>query len=206
MAVKTSIKIDNDALQKALDRIVENEVYRWKQAGVKALEDVREGAVGTWYNNGKGKGNHINTATKYETKMSGTGRNSDKVTITISSYVDSEMYKEIVMANQEISKYGNWTSGIEAWKARHSVDGWTYYNKKNGVPHPAISMHYTTGEYLVYQLWDKGIVGLPAGARETGTGWVNPKPPKDREPMREYVTRMVNEKWGKKTQELHGKI
>lgn len=203
MAIRANIKIDDDELQRILDRVVENEVNKWEKAGTEALKEIREGAVGTWYNNGKGRNNHINQATFYESKITGAGRNSEIATITITSYVDSELYKDIVMDNQAVSYFGNWTSGIENWKERHSKNGWTYYNKPNGVPHPAISMHYTTGEYLVYQLWDKGIVGLPAGARETGTGWVNPKPPKAREPMREYVTERIAKNWAKKTQEYY---
>ena len=151
MAIRASIQVDESALQKALDRLVENEVNHWRQAGIEALKQVREGAVGTWYNNGKGRSNNINFATIYESKMTGTGRNSETVTITISSYVDSEMYKDIVLANQENSYFANWTSGIEGWKNRHSKNGWTYYNKPNGTPHPAISMHYTTDKLNIHQ-------------------------------------------------------
>lgn len=206
MAIRANIKIDNKALQRVLDNFVERNIYKYEKAGLAALKEIREGAVGSWYNNGKGRNNHINNATFYKTEKQGTGRNSETVTITVTSYVNSELYKDIVLANQRRALLGNWASSVEQWKERHSKSGWTYYNKKTGVPQPAISMHYTTGEYLVYQLWDKGIVGLPAGARETGTGWVNSSPPIEREPMRDYVARQVFTKWEEEVVKQYKKI
>ena len=58
-------------------------------------------------------------------------------------------------------------------------------------------MNYTIGEYLFKLPWEEGIIGLPPYARNTKTGWENPKPIVKEKSLEAFLKEDMKKKWDK---------
>lgn len=208
--------IDDAALKKMIDNYTARIVTIAAKAGKEAMKELRESAVKNWYSSTAQYAMH--KATHYESDSP--KQSKGKIEITIRSYVDIdefENHKRIASSN---NKYRSPYENVRRWRERHEKDGWRYYGKeqvhmnrdnlnKLGTYQPsraALNMPYSIGEYLFRLPWEEGIVGLPPHERYTDTGWVNPKPNKDRDSLREYVNDYINKKWKKTVQEKFNKL
>ena len=206
--------IDDKALKKVIDNYTAHLTTIAANAGKEAMKELRTSAVKNWYNSTASSA--MNMATHYESDSP--KQSKGKIEITIRSYVnidEFENYKrEASMNNKHRSPYEN----LQRWRKRHeegnrgsdgkrgSTGYWTYYDREPSETNPlraVIDMPYTIGEYLFRLPWEEGIVGLPPHERHTGTGWVNPKPNKSRDPLGTYVKDYINDKKWKKTVQKH---
>lgn len=210
--------IDNRALKKAIDNYTAHIATLAAQAGKKAMKELRESAVKKWYNSTAQYAMHCSTHYESDSPKQLEG----KIEITIRSYVNLDEFENYKRKASENNKHRSPYEDLQRWRERHEIgnrgsDGkrggtgyWTYYDREPSENNPlrtVLNMPYTIGEYLFKLPWEEGIVGLPPKERHTGTGWVNPKPNKDREPLEGYVKEYMNDrKWKKTVQEHFNKL
>ena len=173
---------NKEEARKAIDSIIGQQVTKFKNAGIEAMKEIRFGAVNSWY--GSGALNTMNASTICECES--VKQTKEKVTITITSYVDPQKYDEIKRRNSE----GEYS--IYDWREKHEKAGWSWGNVSNGSPIP---MGMSVSEYLIYIQWYLGIRGLPAHETSTGTGWINPTPHIEKISMSECVASALRSKW-----------
>lgn len=181
------IKIDDKAVKDLVDKVLNQKTEYMVRQGKKAFKDLREGAVGTWMNNGNGRHQKINAATVYWHEITQT---SDDYIVTIHSYVDAGLLKQIGLSGT-----------IYKWYEEHRKSEWIYKGKdtpttKRGtVFKKAVDMPYTPEEYYVKLKWDFGYIGLPPRETKTGTGWVNEHFVARNQTMKQYVEEQISTRW-----------
>lgn len=202
--------IDNEALKKAIDNYTAHIATVAARAGREAMKELRESAVKNWYGDSTAQ-YAMHNSTHYESDSP--KQSKDKIEITIRSYINIDEFENCKRIASVNNKYRSPYEDLQRWRERHEKgnrgsDGkrggtgyWTYYDRNPSEKTPlrtVIDMPYTIGEYLFKLPWEEGIVGLPPKERHTGTGWVNPKPNKSRDPLSGYVKEyMDDKKWGK---------
>ena len=204
--------IDDAALKKIIDQYVDRIVRVVTTAGKEVMKELRIAAVKRWYNSTAA--NAMNNATKVESDSP--KQNKDTITITIRSYVDVNEYEAQRIVSSERNLYSSPYNSVVRWRERHEIGNrdsegnrggtgfWTYYDQNPSKSNPlrkVMSMPYSIGEYLFKLPWEEGIFGLPPQARDTGTGWVNPKNSTKGSSLKEYVEEDIKNKAEKKVNE-----
>lgn len=177
------LNIDKAAMQKTLDNILSREVTRYKNAGLKAMQELRTGAIDMWYRDNTDSS--MKAATKSEVES--IKQNKGNITITITSYVDIDEYNRVKMAKETENPYS-----IYEWREK-----WVDNGLSMKVPTPGgLDYKYdnSPADYLVYLQWELGIRGLPEKAEHTKTGWTN-RFFDQTTPMRDFVGGIVATNW-----------
>ena len=199
--------INDKELKKAIDRYTSHIATIAAKAGREAMRELRRSAVKKWYNGSTASG-HMNNATIVESDSP--KQKKGKIEITIRSYVDIAKFEASKKNASENNKFSSPYENVVKWRERHEIgnrgsDGrrggtgyWTYYDREPSNKNPlreVMNMKYSIGEYLFKLPWDDGTIGLPPNARDTGTGWVNPKPIVRDPSLEEYVKKYLKDKW-----------
>lgn len=185
------LKINNVALEKqVIEQIIKPAAKKYNQAGIKALKEIREKSVTKWYgvNSIRGVGMSLNESTFYRSKIKS---DSKGVSIIVTSSVNIKKYEALK---------GNGLRGINRWRKKHEVEGWTYIKKDGTMSDemPAVRMtkYNTTAEYVIGLKWDKGIVKLPKkSSKEVGTDWVNRDYKKASQTLKNAVKESIEKSW-----------
>lgn len=180
--LKGKAVVDKTALKQVFNQLVQSQVSKFRQIGINAMREIREGAVNAWY--GSTALNTMNIATEYTASKHAKLVNGQYV-VTITSYVDIDKY------DAEKQRRSEGTYSIYEWVDKHSKAGWSLGEVSYGEP---ISMEYAPAAYLIHLQWDLGIRGLPERETKTGTGWTNPNPHIEK-PMSECVEEAISAKW-----------
>lgn len=187
--------IDDAALKEAINKYCGHVANIAASAGKKLMEKVRSAAVRGWYKNSSGDA--MNNSTIYESKIK---QYNGNYTITITSYIDINMFEAEKRSRSDRNYFKDSYSGLEKWRERHERDGWTYYNKRESYDNPtrsAIFMPYSIPEYLFVMPWEEGLRSLPLRERFTDTGWEWSNPPANAQgkPLRQHVTARLQKEW-----------
>lgn len=190
--------IDDAALKEAINKYCGSIANKAANAGLKLMEKVRSAAVRGWYNNSSGDA--MNNSTIYKSKIH---QNNGNYTITITSYVDINMFEAEKRSRSDRNYFKDSYSSLEQWRERHERDGWTYYNKRESHDNPtrsAIFMPYSVPEYLFVMPWMEGLRSLPLRERYTDTGWEWSSPPANAQgkPLRDHVVKRLKDEWTNK--------
>lgn len=193
--------IDDKSLRDVIDKYTAHITTVAAKAGKKAMYKLRTSAVKRWYNSTAALA--MNDATIYESDMP--KQKNKQIEITIRSYVDIDLFEEYKKSASERNSMSSPYENLSRWRKRHEKDGWRYLGVKQPQmdddiykkSFPAIKMPYSIGEYLFKLPWEEGIIGLPPNARNTGTGWKNPKPIIKELSLESYLKKDLNKKWAK---------
>lgn len=175
------LKMNNAAMQRAVDRITYQVAMEAKDMGLEAMRELTTTGITEWY---KKMGSRSKTLIRsMDYKVSNITQDSNFVYIDITAYLDMEKYAYF-------NSHTNIRKNVYKWREKHEENGWRYYGV--GEPQPAIQMPMSVPEYMADLQWNQGILGLPEKGKYTS--WVNPNFKQD-ESLYNYTSKYIADKW-----------
>lgn len=175
------LKMNNAAMQRAVDRITYQVAMKAKDMGLEAMRELTTTGITEWY---KKMGSRSKTLIRsMDYKVSNITQDSNFVYIDITAYLDMEKYAYF-------NSHTNIRKNVYKWREKHEENGWRYYGV--GEPQPAIPMPMSVPEYMADLQWNQGILGLPEKGKYTS--WVNPNFKQD-ESLYNYTSKYIADKW-----------
>lgn len=150
-------------LRQILDRQMDSYVQRFITAGNKLMKQSYIDGIGEWYSQSGLPRSTFNHIKKHVHSYKTMTRSTNKVTLMFHGYLDGD----------GVESEGLFPS-VRKWARDHS-EPWHYMKNPNNPERSPLSMSITPSEYVINLQWQYGVIGLPNKARNTGTGWINPR-------------------------------